>query len=200
MADTDILTEDEALEAINMVGSGGSHAIELAMWVSAISEAIDAACGPVVVRTITDEIQYPNGGTFATSHTPLYSVSSLTEYVSGTGTVLTAEDHDTVGTYRIVGSGHDTVIERRSGWGGYAYTGLVKITYVAGRYANTEAVGAKFKLAAASILRRLWTREASAWSRGGDVFGVEPQVGFFKVADPMIKEFLADELLPPAIA
>lgn len=200
MAVTDILTEDEALVAINMVGSGGDHVLELALWVSAISEAIDAKCGPVVVRTVTDEIRYPNGGTFTTLHTPIYSVSALTEYVSGTGTVLTAEDFDTVGTYRVVGSGHDVAIERRSGWGGYAYTGLVKITYTAGRYATTEAVGAKFKLAAASILRRLWAREAPAWARGGDMFGTEPAVGFFKAVDPMIEEFLADELKPPAIA
>ena len=196
MALTDILTEDEALAAINMVGSGASHALELGMWVSAISEAIDAACGPVVVRTVSETLDAAGGVLFLTQY-PVDSVTTVTEYVSGTGTVLTAESTTVAGGYLL----RNGILARRSSFATINWHGQVTVTYEAGRYATTAEVGAKFKLAAASILRRLWAREASAWSRGGDPFaeaGAGP--GFFRVAEPMIQEFLGDELRAPAIA
>ena len=195
MGALDVLTEDEALAAVNMVGSGADHALELGMWVSAISEAIDAACGPVVIRTVTETLDASGGVLFLTQY-PVDSVTTVTEYVSGTGTVLTAESTTAAGGYLL----RNGILARRSSFSTINWNGQITVVYEAGRYANTEDVGAKFKLAAASILRRLWAREASAWSRGGDVFGTEPAVGFFRVAEPMIEEFLGDELKPPAIA
>lgn len=194
---TDILTFDEAQQAINMVGSGATHGFELEMWVSAISEAIDDACGPVVVRTITDETHYVDGeNVLYLRHTPVSTVTTVTEYRSGTGTPVTAEAVGVAGGYLL----HNDTLTRRSSWSTSSWFGIVTVSYTAGRYATTDDVAAKFKLAAASILRRLWARESAAWSRGGDVFGTEPTIGFFKAVDPMITEFLGDELKPPALA
>lgn len=194
----DILTLDEAMTAISMTGSGANHqgAIELA--ITGISRALDDLCGPVVVRTITDEIHYPNGTLIFLDHQPVSSVTTVTEYLSGTGTVLTAEDFDTSGGYLL----RDGVLARRSGF--YTtnwYGNAVKVTYVAGRYATTAAVDEKWKNAAAMILRRWWAREAPAWARGGDPFAAEGGgLGFFRVVLPVVEEFLADERRAPAVA
>lgn len=197
MADTDLITLDEAHDAINMVGSGANHAPELAMWVTAVSERIDDLCGPVVIRTVTDEIHYANGQqVIFPTLAPVASITTVTEYRSGSPTVLTAEDFDSAGTYLL----QNGFLYRRSSWSTAPFLGVVKITYEAGRYASTDEVGAKFKLAAGAILRRLWAREASAWSRGGSVFEGEPSIGFFKVFDPMIEEILGGEMSAPSIA
>lgn len=197
MADTlDLLTLAEARAAIN-VDSG--HTAILEQTITGISRRIDEICGPVVVRTITDEIHYPSGNSpIFLDHQPVSSITSLIEYSSGTGTALTAEDHDTSGTYLL----RDGMIVRRSGFYTTSWYGsTIKVTYVAGRAATTATVDARFKTAAAAILRRWWAREAPAWARGGDPFAQEGGgIGFFKVVEPVVLEFLADEMRPPAVA
>lgn len=195
----DVLSLDEGMTAIAMTGSGAAHEDTVAAAITAISRRLDALVGPIVVRTITDEIHYPSGNSpIWLDHQPVSSITSLIEYSSGTGTALTAEDYDTSGTYLL----RDGMIVRRSGFYTTSWYGsAVKVTYVAGRYATTAAVDARFKTAAAAILRRWWAREAPAWARGGDPFAQEGGgIGFFQVVMPVVQEFLADEMLPPAVA
>lgn len=190
----DILTITEAREAIN-VATG--HASELERMITGVSRRIDDLCGPVVVRTVTDELHDANGPLLFPKLWPVFSVTTVTEYQSGTGTVITAEAIDTAGGYLL----ENGRLVRRSGWVTSTWRGRISVTYVAGRYATTAAVDPKFKLAAAAILRRLWVREAGAWARGTDPFldaGAGP--GFFKAVDPMVREFLGTELLPPTVA
>lgn len=201
MADTlDILTLDEGMTAISMTGSGSNHEDAVALAITGVSRAIDDLCGPVVVRTITDEIHYPSGHTpIFLDYQPVSSITSITEYASGTGTALTAEDHNTAGTYLL----RDGLVARRSGFYTTSWYGnAVKVTYVAGRYATTSAVDEKWKNAAAMILRRWWAREAPAWARGGDPFAAEGAggIGFFQIVRPVVNEFLSHELRPPAVA
>ena len=191
----DILTYEEAVNALNLSQSRSAPDV-LEMWVTAVSQRIDALCGPVVIREVVDTLD-ANGPYLTPNYRPVDSVTSVVEYVSGTGRTLTAEDIDTVGDYLLV----DDQLTRRSGWYTWSWQGRVVVTYDAGRYADTESVDAKFKLCASAILRRLWAREAGAWGRA-DPFGGEDQgsLGFFSVIDPAVREWLADEMRTPAIA
>jgi hypothetical protein len=187
-----ILSEAEARLAINLTTG---HQDEIVRMVTAVSRRIDDLCGPVVVRTVTDELLDANGPDLRPRYQPVYSVTAVTEYLSGTGTVVTAESISASGGYLL----RDGILTRRSGFTSRNWNGRVKVTYVAGRYATTADVDAKFKVAAGAILRRLWTREAGAWARGGDPFD-SASVGFFKAVEPMIDEFLGDERRMPSIA
>ena len=206
-----LLSRAEAYEAINDHESAASVSSQrdfevIDVWVPALSLRIDELCGPVVIRTVTDERH--DGGVFviALRKSPASSVTSVTEYDVGVATVLTAEMDATLPADGYVRErlGQVTFINRRSS--GYDYPfphgrQNVKVTYEAGRHDTTAAVDAKFKMAASAILRRLWSREAGAWARGGNPFeadGMPP--GFFKAVDPMVQEFLSDEMRPPGMA
>lgn len=210
MADTlDLLTLVEGYRAINdevsaTAATGGvDRDAELAQWITAVSRRIDDRCGPVVQRTVTDEAH--DGGRHAIwlANAPIASITSLVEYDGTTATTLTAETNAAKPDdgYLLDGFGrYDRQVRRRSGNSDANFPAgrrNVVATYSAGRYASTAAVDEKFKLAAGSILRRLWHREGSAWARGGDPFAEAGagSVGFFKAVDPMITEFLSDEVL-----
>ena len=67
--------------------------------------------------------------------------------------------------------------------------------------AATAAVAERYKECAAEVLRRLWDRESSAWSRGADPFGDEGvSRRFFKAFDYVVAEILGDEMKPPGVA
>lgn len=196
MAATDVITLDDALEAISMTGSGAQHGAVLQTFVSAVSELLDDICGPIVQRSVTETLD-PTYGPLVPTQQPVASITSLTEYVSGTGTVLTAETTTVSGGYLL----RDGMIARRSGFYTTHWNGPVTIVYVAGRYADTASVESKFKLAAMEIIAREWPQYASAWSRGGDVFGApEGGLGFFRSVTPVVEQWLAYERRPPAVA
>lgn len=206
MATLDILTESEAQQAVN-TADAGSHADELRLAVTAVSQAIDAACGPVVARTVT-EVHDGGISSIWPYDAPILSVTSVTEFDGSTSTALTNESvFGTVGgaTGFVLSDAYR--IDRRSGGRSHYFThGHVQVVYVAGRYANTAAVEARWKYAAASILRRLWKREGSSWAYSPDFFAntdeaaVTTGASFFRAVDPMIAEFLPDERKPPAVA
>lgn len=206
MADTlDIITLTEAKTAINV--SGTNYDTELALFITGLSRRIDEICGPVVVRTVTNE--YHDGGKprIWLRETPVDSVTTVVEWLSSSSTSLSAESP---GTYPASGYLLDNVDTRYFLWRRSSNSDStfadgrrnIVVTYEAGRYANTAAVDAKFKLAAASIMRRLWKRESSAWSQNATSYFPEDDtmVGnmrFYKAVDPMIRELLADEMLSP---
>lgn len=202
---TDIVTLAEARTAINL-GSSTSHDDELGQWISAVSERIDDLCGPVVQRTIQDETH--DGGTPAVVFDELYGASaeSVLEYQHTTETELTEETNASkpADAYLLdqVGAGVTYLRRRTAGTDSRFPSGRrnVVVTYTAGRYETTDAVAAKFKIAVGAILRRLWQRDQGAWSTGSDPFDAQASVGFFKAIDPMVHEFLEDELRPPAVA
>lgn len=165
--DIDVLTFEEAMQALSNNSSrvpSNSDVIE--RLVTAVSQQLDDLCGPIVIREIEDEVVYPENpyAPLALSHHPVVAVTSLTEYVNGTGTVLTAEDFDTAGDY-LIDRGN---VARRSGFHSLAWNGPVKVTYTAGRFDSTEDVDAKFKRAAEEILIGAQQKYGAAWARGGD--------------------------------
>lgn len=209
MAATDILTEGEALTAINVTTLPASQLTELATRISAVSQAIDAYCGPVVARTVT-EVHDGGYSSVWLREAPVLSITSVTEFDGTTSTVLADESaFGTVGGssgFALAADRHS--IERRSSGSVYGFPagGQVQVVYSAGRFADTAAVTAKWKEAASDILRRVWKREGSAWAYSPDFYANTGEEGaitgssFFRAVEPMIAEWLWDERRAPAIA
>lgn len=207
MADAlDILTLPEAKTAINIDSLNIDHDDEIAQQVTAVSRLIDDECGPVVQRTITAELHDGGSSLIMLRHYPVASITTLREAAGSTITTLSAV------AFGGTGDGYslrDGVLSRRAGGRvtSWTYGDAVEVTYVAGRYATTAAVDAKFKSCAAAILRRIWKREAGAWAQSPEWFeqlggGSDSPIGsgFFRVAKPIIDEMLARELLRSGIA
>lgn len=200
----DVITLAAAKVAINQPAATASHDGQLERFITAISRRMDEVIGPVVNRAVTE---YHDGGGCALwpRQTPVSSITTLTEASGTTTTELTAQTFGTEADYILEQSGsyaHDHRIVKVSGTFPTGHQN-VQLVYVAGRAANTAAVNARIVSAAGMIMRRLWRRESSSWAQT-NVWdeATEPTlgVGFFKVVDPMIAEFLADEMKPPGIA
>mgnify|MGYP000884904909 CR=1 FL=1 len=197
MATTDLITLAEAREAVNLA-SGAEDTI-LAAYVSAASLTLDALCGPVVQRTVTETVPVDVTDVIVLEQSPAASITSVVEYDSaGASTTLTVETVSSKPTsgYRLVRS---RWLERRSSGAAYPfpYGGNVSVTYVAGRAASTSAVDAKFKTACKMLLANMWRFERGTGTQtfGGDGSGLP---GF--LVPNAVSALLADELLPPGIA
>lgn len=210
MAATDVLTIAEAKTAVNYDQSTTNHDDELGLWVTAVSTKLDRLCGPVVIRTVTDETHDGGLGHIRLreapeSRTSATTVTSVTEYDGTTSTVLTAETNASKPADGFLfDSTTGTIYRRSSGADGSFPSGRrnVLVTYQAGRYAGTASVDSLFKMAAGSVLRRLWKREQGAWSTGGNPFeevGSGGTVGFFKAVAPTVLELLSDEMRGPVV-
>ena len=208
MADTlDILTLDEAKRALNIPLADTSFDTEVASYVTAVSQRIDDLCGPVVQRTITGEAHDGGRSFIFPVHTPVASVTSIAQYLSGTATTLTAETVSTSTSTNYLltdASTHASLIRRRSSWSDSVFTdgrANVVITYVAGRFANTAAVSPKFKQGAAKMLSVMWKGDQGA---GTVTFGApvgDDDLGIIGFAIPRaVLELLAEEIRPKVIA
>lgn len=205
MADTlDILTLDEAKAYLSGL-SGSSRDAQVAALVTAISRRIDALCGPVVQRTVSAEVHAGGCSTIRLNLTPVSSVTTVSEYAGSTPTTITAETTPGLagsGYLLVDGTTHGARLIRRSG--GYdtwwtAGRSNVLVTYVAGRYANTSAVDGQFKVAAGRFLQRAWRSAEGSGSEtygASDAFVQSPTM----TAPKEVRDLLADQLLPPAVA
>lgn len=168
MALTDVLTLQEARSSLNL-GTDTSVDTELSQVISAASQTLDNWIGCVVKRTVTDEEHPGNTATVVLDRYPVASVTTVTEYASGTATPLTAESLTVAGTYSFdSGTGF---LHRRNSWSSGRFAGGVRVTYVAGRFDTTATVEAAYKEAAQKILMHLWqTRgaQSGAATFGGD--------------------------------
>lgn len=180
MATTDVLTEGEALAALP--GIGGGKEAEILIYNSAVSEALDRLCGPIVQRPVTEI--HDGGTSIVLDHTPVGALTSVAERV---GLTSTAIDIDT-----LASSGR--VIERpysRFAAGARSLT----VTYTAGRYATTEDVSATFKLAARLWLQSIWR---PAEGGGSETFG--PDLGALSATPDDVLAILGIELRAPVVA
>jgi hypothetical protein len=205
VADTlDLLTLNEGKTAVNIPTVNTDHDTELAQHITAVSRIIDAECGPVVQRTITAEI-HPGGGVVRLNYAPIVSVSLVREASGGSISNISAVAYGGSGDGYYIDPHLTGQIFRSYGGLRYGWDAgsEIEVTYVAGRYANTAAVDARFKACAASVLRRLWKRELGTWAQSSDFFETTSDsagIGFFKVAKPIIDEMLRDQRKPPAVA
>lgn len=210
MAATDILTIDEARTAVNLGGQSSQDA-QLGMFVSGITGRIDDLCGPVVIRTVTDEAHDGGDRRIWLDESPVDSVTTVVEWLSTTSNNLTAETNSSkpASGFLLDHAGNAAYLIRRSSGSDTRFPAgrrNVVVTYEAGRFASTSAVDGKFKLAVASILRRVYKRESAVWSHSPGAFSEldadtpTPSGMFFRALDPMVKEFLGDEVRPPQVA
>lgn len=210
MADPlDVITLAEAHAALPGITGTGSDT-ELAAYITAVSRRLDELCGPIVIRTITNErydflsfrdkrLTLRNAPSSRTSAT---TITSVTEYSSGTATVLAQENltNSTGSDYRF--DAYTGILYRQGGWYPTSFAPTVVVTYQAGRYADTASVDAKFKKAATMMVSMLWRREEG---QGSSVFpgGIEPESivqGATYAVPNAVKELLADELRGPIMA
>lgn len=206
MATLDVLTMAQAKRALKLGVADDSDATLLQSAVSAVSRRIDTLCGPVVRRTITDEIIDTRGEvSIRTRWWPVTSFTSVTSYTAGVGTTLTAETLTTAGGYladrlRLVdgnASLYSGVLRRRSGFTDYHWPdpGRVAVTYVAGRYATTDDVaGSVFAEAAAATLVAWWRLYSHRLAAASEGEFVTPSATFPSFAVPnAAADLLADE-------
>ena len=199
----DILTLDEAKRALSIPLADTTFDTELAGYVTAVSQRLDDLCGPIVKRSVTDEI-HDGGGTIWPRLTPVATIGSVVEYASGVATTLTAETLMAAGDYALVNAGtHNSQLRRRSSWSDRGFTsgsGNVVINYVAGRFNSTADVSPKFKQAAAKTLSWLWKGDQGA---GTATFGAVDGTSLFGLGFALpnaVKEMLAVEVAGPVLA
>lgn len=208
MATLDWITLEAGIEAIN-ASSTPALSLRVAQQITAISLIGDDLVGPVVRRTVTAERHHGGAVTVLLRRRPVSSVTTVRE-VSSPGTI------DTLSAVAWGGSGdgyqtttHEQdeallsgVVRRISAGSDYCWPAgdSVEVTYVAGRYATTAAVGERYKEAAGAALRRLWKRESGAWAQSADFFAAQietdtaPGSGFFRAVEPVLTEMLAREV------
>lgn len=207
MAAVDVVDFETAKTAISMTGSGAQHGERLQTLLTAVSRRVDAITGPVLTRSVTQtQSSMPTRSLFnltewvswgAFPNMAVQTVTALTEYQSGTGTALTGETLTTSGDYVVI----DGLLARRSGFYTTSWSGPFSVTYTAGRFASISTVDPLFAEAVSEIIARVWPQYAAAWSRGGvDFTAAEEGIGFYRSVDPVIKELLAHERRPPAVA
>ena len=202
MADTlDILTIDEAKDAVSVDLTDDRSDDVLPRYITAVSRLLDSRIGPTVVRTITGEEHDVCGRTIITlHHRPVTAVTADTEYADTTGTALTdwsltsrPSDGYRLGVYSPQAGLYDGVVVRTSGDRPTTYQGPVAVTYTAGRAQSTTAVDARIKHAAAICLENLWRDRQQTAGQFGE-FDV-PMASFPTFALPRAAaDLLAEEL------
>lgn len=210
MADIDLLTFAEAKEELGIGPTDTSKDTILGRKITAVSERLDDACGPIVKRTVAGEVLV--GGTVDAwvARWPVYSWTSVTEYSGTVAQILDPEDYDTQPAYGYVAERGGTPtsiysgrLTRRAAGGTLAFPvgpEAVRVTYEAGRYADTDSVGALFKEAAAVMLQNAWRPQEAAVQSMGE-FDV-PAQNFPRFGIPnYVRDMLADEwLAAPVVA
>lgn len=204
MADTlDVISLTAAKVALNIDDDNTDYDAELARQITAVSRVMDEIVGPVVVRTITTEEHLGNRGIIALRRRPVTSITTVREVLYGAAQTVSAVAFggSSDGYRALKWERNPSLLSgllRRRRYGCHAPWGdEVEVTYVAGRYANTAAVDARFVEAAAGVLRRLWKREAGTWAQSASVFAdldASPGSPFFRAVEPVIRELIGDEV------
>lgn len=201
----DVVTLAEAKAALNIQSSDTTQDTELASYVTAVSRRLDELCGAIVKRTITAE-EYPGGGAVVylrwapVSATATTTITSVSEYSSGSAQALTAETLAASTGYDYSFDAVTGRLSRRSSWTDSTFaTQKVVVTYSAGRYATTAAVDPKFKVAATIMLAQLWRREQGVGGSATFPIAAGGGIPTFSVPNAVL-ELLADELRPPTLA
>lgn len=200
MADVlDVLTLAEAKAAVQIASADVSQDTPLAAYVTAVSRRLDQLAGPVVVRTIADELVDGGRTTVWVRSWPVTSFTTVTEHQATVPVLLTAETPTVQPDDGYLAVRYDKqpsllsgqLIRRSAGRTRGFAPGLIKVTYVAGRYASTAVVDELFKGAARIMLQNLWRSEQQSVTLEGD-YDV-PAQSFPRFAIPTaVREMLAD--------
>lgn len=172
MNTTDVITLEDTRRELRLNSAAFDDTLDL--LISAVSERLDELCGPIVVRTVTESHQ---GGTgrILLRQTPVASVTTVREFTGTVEQVLVAETNATKSSNDFYLDGTTGILYRRTG--GYATwfpggAGNVVVEYVAGRFATTADVTAKFRMAARIMVKHFWRYEAGS---GSQAFGANDE-------------------------
>ena len=206
MADTlDLISLAEGKSAVGITTGDTSQDTALALKITAVSRRIDRLCGPVVQRTVTDEV-HPGGRPWVqVRRWPVASFTTVTEYDATAPTVLTLEDFDTQPTDGFLPERWEStptavfngkIWRRASGQGCWFPVGpeAVKVTYVAGRAANTAAVDPAFKEAAGIALKNVWRTMEAAVQLVGE-FDAPAQNFPVSIVTKAVRDCCAEEII-----
>ncbi|HEU5085667.1 MAG TPA: hypothetical protein VFU14_20165 [Acidimicrobiales bacterium] len=204
MADPyDLLSPTEGSQAVgpNTAAADG----RIARLVTAVSRRIDRLCGPVVEREVTEA---HDGGlpSIVLEVGPVASITSVTEWAGGVGTVLTAETLEVFPSAGYLASDlatHRPRLVRRASGGTRPFrpgAGNVVVVYQAGRFADTDAVDSDWKQAAAEIVAQQWKQTAGAWARSPALGEFDEDLPGYLSIDDMIRRRLRDQLIPTGFA
>lgn len=185
MADTDLLTLDEARAAVNIDSADPTDPdAQLALYVTAITEAIDKRCGPVVVRDLATLADNTDTTVLALDAATTDAQLRQLWRRARAGAVLN------VGTsaLRRISAVDATALQVLVA--GDPVTTAQDDTISEGRCADTDSVPAVFKLAAQVSLRHCWTVE-----RGQRLVAGEPALALPFVIPYSALELLAGELV-----
>lgn len=211
-ADTlDVLTLLEAKTSLGIAATDTQNDTALKQKITAVSRRLDRLCGPIVQRTVTDEVHPGGCPSIKVRRWPVASFTTVTEYDDGTAQVLTLEDFDTrpddgysperwESTPTAVFNG--TIWRRTSGHGSWFPSGpeAVKVTYVAGRAANTAAVDPAFKEAAGIALKNVWRTMEAAVQLVGE-FDAPAQNFPISIVTKAVRDCCAEEIIEgPGVA
>ena len=179
LAATDVISLDRAKDALGHSAGDPTQDALLAAYITAASREMDRRYGPVIARSVTERLDggVPNARTgswlagrssrIRCRYWPLISVTSVTEYTSGTSAVLTAETASASGDYlaelwddpELPAGLSGWLVRRRGFQDAWWATGRQNVTVVtsAGRFASTAAAqGSRWERAAEVVLRWWW--------------------------------------------
>jgi len=208
MADTlDVIDIETARSSLGVQARYDSL---LAVYITAVSRKLDDLCGPIVRRTITDELHDGGAPIVQLRHGPVYSFTSVVEAQGTTSVTLTMQTFATAPAEGYIARAHRTASAPYSGLlervsGGlpsrfYAGTQTVKATYSGGRFADTASVDDRFTQAALMCLRNLWRNEQGQVVPTPGELEV-PTGSFARFTVPnAVKELLWDEMRLPGLA
>jgi hypothetical protein len=159
MATDDVLTSDEARLALSRGPLDTDQQDLVDAMNTAVSQRLDDAVGKIVQGTISGELH--NGGCqqLYLRYSPVVSVVQVVEYDGTTAGTLTAESNTSKPTSGYVINPTNGRLGRRSENEDDRFpTGYdnVRVTYVAGRFAETADVDEIFKQAARLTLKSWW--------------------------------------------
>lgn len=199
MAANDLLGTLEAQYALGLGTLDATAASRkgtlLATAITAVSESIAEHYGTVIYGTVTGELHDGGRPYVYLDHQPVQGIVQVVEYDETTAATLTAESNTSKPADGYVVELANGRVGRRNGNADTNFpkgVNNVYVTYVAGRYASTATVGAKWKEAASLYLKSVWRAYEDAVGQV-DEFDV-PVAQFPRFAIPnAVKELLARE-------
>jgi hypothetical protein len=205
VADTyDVLTLVEGRAALKKYTSTLDETT-LASWITAASRRLDTLVGPIVRRTVSEELNGQGDTTLYLRFFPNTGVSSVIEYSGTVGAELAEETRGAVvDGYLAEPYSHDPAflgneLHRRVGGLDASWARgrrNVVVTYIAGRYADTASVDPLYKRSCGLVLLNAWRSLEQTTVQQGD-YDI-PISSFPTFAVPRaVRELLRDELQDP---
>jgi hypothetical protein len=172
VADTDLLTEQEARHALDLGAGDQKQTDRLCAFITAASLAIDEHFGPTVRRAVEEVHDGSRGGgcvgrkVIILEQRPVTSITSVIEYSGTTATTVSLQTNSVhpaegfvTGRYGPDPTLYDGLLRRRkSGHPALWEPGdqNVVVNYVAGRVESTIAVDERWKRACGYVLEVMW--------------------------------------------